>query len=331
MVGMMALPIIIKSALTGIVIMACEAIGEAVLRYYSSDQFPTDRLPVLLDRLPMEKLPVLGDFLSFRWLRNLPFQGERCDENKLTYFGSRMVVGGVYASFLGFFTALINLSPQSILATGAAFAGFAFGLRILLCAKVALDFVFLSNHEMNESRLYHQDNFINRPIRDRLLGHNTETSRYFPMPPPGNIDASLQLLNIQRPKEEVTQHEVYRAAEARCQEIATQALPQELFERHVSLHRHAQEQLYQFVKQRDLIAAKAQAQQQRLIQLMLRQELDDRHLLGLPPEGALTAEQVDAGYHWALAGHERHRGININAIDRAAERLRRGAGNVAMQ
>ncbi len=327
MVGMMALPIIIKSALTGIIIMACEAIGEAVLRYYSSDQFPTDRLPVLLDRLPIEKLPVLGDFLSFRWLRHLPFQGERCDENKLTYFGSRMVVGGVYGSFLGFFSALINLSPHSILATGAVAAGVAFGLRVLGCAKVALDFLFLSNHEMNEGRLYHKDNF-NRPVRDRLAG-NTESSNYFPMPPPENIDATFQLLDIQQDKEVVTKDEIYEAAEVRCNEKAQSGLPKELFDREVSLIKHAQEQLYRFVTQRDLKDMKKRELQLKLVQSAQEQERIDRDLLGLPAEGELTSEQVETGYRRALDEHERHRDKDINEIDRAAVRLRKESTNTA--
>ncbi|USE37498.1 hypothetical protein [Endozoicomonas sp. SCSIO W0465] len=322
MVGMMALPFILKSALTGIIIMACEAIGEAVLRYYSSDQFPTDRLPVLLDRLPLEKLPVLGDFLSFRWLRHLPFQGERCDENKLTYFGSRVVVGGVYGSFLGFFSSLITLSPYSILATGAVAAGIAFGLRCLGCAKVALDFLFLSNHEMNESRLYHKDNFVNRPVRDRLIG-NTESSNYFPMPPPENINVALQLLNIQQDKEVVTQDEIYQAAEARCNEKAQQGLPKALFNREVSLIKHAQEQLYRFVTQRDLQDAKQRTLQTKLVQLAQEQERTDRALLDLPAEGELTSEQVKANYRRALNDYARYRDKDINEIDRAASRLNR--------
>ncbi|WP_257295795.1 hypothetical protein [Endozoicomonas sp. YOMI1] len=321
MVGMMALPIILKSALTGIIIMACEAIGEAVLRYYSSDQFPTDRLPVKLDRLPIEKLPVLGDFLSFRWLRHLPFQGERCDENKLTYFGSRMVVGGVYGSFLGFFTSLITLSPYSILATGAVAAGIAFGLRFLGCAKVALDFVFLSNHEMNEGRLYHKDNFINRSIRDRLVG-NTESSNYFPMPPPENIDAAFQLLSIRQDIEAITKDNIYQAAQARCHEKAQSGLPKELFDREVSLVKHAQEQLYRFVTQRDLQDAKRRELQARLVHQAQEQERIDRNLLGLPAEGELTPEQIEAGYRQALDEYERYRDQDINEIDRAAVRLR---------
>lgn len=326
MVGMMALPIILKSALTGIIIMACEAIGEAVLRYYSRDQFPTDRLPVLLDRLPVEDLPVLGDFLSFRWLRHLPFQGERCDENKLTYFGSRMVVGGVYGSLLGFFTSLITLSPYSILATGAVAAGIAFSLRFLGCAKVALDFVFLSNHEMNEGRLYHKDSFINRSIRDRLVG-NTESSNYFPMPPPENIGAAIQLLSIHQDIEAVTKDTIYQAAEARCHEKAQSGLPQELFDREVSLVKHAQEQLYRFVTQRDLREAKRQELQARLVHQAQEQERIDRNLLGLPAEGELTPEQIGAGYRQALNDYERYRDQDINEIDRAAARLRRANDN----
>lgn len=321
MVGMMALPIILKSALTGIIIMACEAIGEAVLRYYSNDQFPTDRLSVLLDKLPIEKLPVLGDFLSFRWLRHLPFQGERCDENKLTYFGSRMVVGGVYGSFLGFFTSLITLSPYSIMATGAVAAGIAFGLRFLGCAKVALDFVFLSNHEMNEGRLYHKDNFLNRSIRDRLVG-NTESSNYFPMPPPENLDAALQLLSIQQGIEAVTKDDIYQAAEARCHEKAQSGLPKELFDREVSLVKHAQEQLYRFVTRRDLLDAKRRELQARLVHQAQEQERIDRNLLGLPEGGELTPEQIEAGYRQALGDYERYRDQDINEIDRAAVRLR---------
>lgn len=333
MVGMMALPIIIKSALTGIIIMACEAIGEAVLRYYSSDQFPTDHFPVLLDRLPIEKLPVLGDFLSFRWLRHLPFQGERCDENKLTYFGSRMVVGGVYGSFLGFFSALINLSPHSILATGAVAAGVAFGLRVLGCAKVALDFLFLSNHEMNESRLYHKDNVTLRPVRDRLMG-KAESSNYVPMPPPENIDTALQLLNVQwTNKELVTKEEVYQAAEAYCNakkaELEQGLLTKERFDREVSLAKHAQEQLYRLITQRDLMSAKKRERQEKLVRLTQEQERIDRDLLGLPPEGELTPEQIEAGYRWSLAEHERHRDIDINEIDRSAARLRKGYSSAA--
>nr|MDT0252825.1 hypothetical protein [Endozoicomonas sp.] len=328
MVGMMALPIIIKSAVTGIVIMACEAIGEAVLRYYSTDEFPTDRLPVLLDRLPIEKLPVLGDFLSFKWLRYLPTQGERCDENKLTYFGSRMVVGGVYGSFLGFFSALINLSPQSILATGVVAAGVAFGLRVLMCAKVALDFVFLSRHEMNENRLYHKDNFVNRPIRERLTG-SAESSRYIPMPAPTDIDASLQLLNLPVSKEAVVKDHVFNAAEARCNELAGQGLQKELFDRWVSLYRHTQEQLYQFIKQRDLQIAKGQVLQQRVIRQNVELEQRDRRLLGLPLEGLLTPEQIDAGYKSASAVHECHKDIDVNEIDRSAARLKAFYGGQA--
>lgn len=325
MVGMMALPIILKSALTGIMVMACEAIGEAVLRYYSSDQFPTDRLPVVLDRLPIEKLPVLGDFLSFRWLRYLPFQGERCDENKLTYFGSRMVVGGVYGSLLGFFISLINLSPYSILATGALAAGIAFGLRSLGCAKVALDFVFLSNHEMNEGRLYHKDNFINRPIRDRLVG-NTESSNYFSMPPPENIEAAIQLLNIQQDTEALTRDAIYQAAEARCHEKAQSGLPKELFDREVSLIKHTQEQLYRLVTQRELQAAKQRELQAKLVHQAQERERIDRDLLGLPA-GELTSEQIEAGYQQALNEYERYRDKDINEIDRAAVRLREANSN----
>ncbi|WP_257265786.1 hypothetical protein [Endozoicomonas sp. ONNA2] len=326
MVGMMALPVILKSALTGIIIMTCEAIGEAVLRYYASDQFPTDRLPVLLDKIPIEKLPVLGDFLSFRWLRYLPFQAERCDENKLTYFGSRMVAGGVYGSLLGFFTSLITLSPYSILATGALATGIAFGLRCLGCTKVALDFVFLSNHEMNEGRLYHKDNVINRTIRDRLVG-NTESSNYFPMPPPGNIDAALQLLNIRQNIDALTKDEIHQAAEARCHEKAQSGLPAELFDREVSLIKHAQEQLYRLVTQRDLQDARQRELQTKLVRLAQQQEKTDRNLLGLPAEGELTHQQVEAGYRQALDDYERYRDQDINEIDRAAARLREANSN----
>ncbi|WP_066014050.1 hypothetical protein [Endozoicomonas atrinae] len=324
MVGMMALPIILKSALTGIIIMACEAIGEAVLRYYSSDQFPTDRLPVLLDRIPIEKLPVLGDFLSFRWLRYLPFQGERCEENKLTYFGSRMVVGGVVGTLLGFFSSLITLSPYSILATGAVAAGIAFGLRVLGCAKVALDFLFLSNHEMNEGRLYHKDNF-NRPIKDRLVG-NTKSSNYFPIPPPENINAAFQLLDIHQDKEVVTKDDIYEAAEAYCNVKKADwyegLLTKERFDREVSLIKHAQEQLYRFITQRDLKETNKRELQLKLVQRAQEQERVDRDLLGLPAEGELTSEQIEAGYRRALDEHERHRDKDINEIDRAAVRLR---------
>lgn len=332
MVGMMALPIIIKSALTGIIIMACESIGEAVLRYYSSDQFPTDRLPVLLDRLPLENLPVLGDFLSFRWLRHLPFQGERCDENKLTYFGSRMVVGGVYGSFLGFFSSLITLSPFSILATGAIAAGAAFGLRLLGCAKVPLDFLFLSNHEMDESRRYHKDNFVNRPIRDRLLG-KTESSNYVPIPPPESIDAALELLNIPRGRRGiVTQEETYQAAEAYCNvkraELERGAVTKERFDREVSLVKHAQEQLYRFMTQRDVSAAKKRERQEKLVQQAREQEVLDRDLLHLPAQGKLTSEEIEAGYRQVLNDHARLKDKDINEIDRAANRLRKVHGDI---
>ena len=320
--GMLALPIIVKPLLAGAFGMAYEAVIEAVLRHAATGQLPKDRLPVLLDRLPFEKIPIIRNFITFRWLQHLPFQGEHFEEGKLTYFGSRIVVGAVYGGMLGFFTALINFSPYNILTTGGIAAGIVLTLKVIMCSKVLLDFVFLSNHELNENRLRCKDNVLNRSIRDRLLG-NTEASRFIPVECPKNLKGSLHILRINTAIEEVTRQQIIAAAAERCQSANQEFVEESLRNRYISLYQYASKELLNFVKNRDLDTRQERIRQQNRRNQALAQEQADRRLLGLPVEGYPSLEDIDNSHQDTMNLHTRLKSINAHQIDLARDRLRK--------
>ena len=181
MVSLMSLPSSLLGTLLGGAVGFGESVVEGGLHYAEHQRAPGDQCPLLLGNIPIENLPVVGDFISFRWMKHLPYQGENVSNSIFTFVGSRVSSGATVGFGLGLAAALVNINPSSILAAAAFTALAAFSIAVVInVVGVMLNTLIMTTFEMQENYLECK-RLYDKPIRDRIIDIVSSAWRKEPM------------------------------------------------------------------------------------------------------------------------------------------------------
>ncbi|WP_419534665.1 hypothetical protein [Endozoicomonas sp.] len=336
MVSLMSLPSSLLGALLGGAVGFGESVVEGGVYYAEHRDFPRDQCPLLLGNIPIENLPVVGDFISFGWMKHLPYQGENVNNSVFTFVGSRVSSGATVGFGLGSVAALVNINPSSILAAAAFTALAAFSIAVVInVAGVMLNSLILTNFEMKEN--YREFNrLFNKPIGERivenvksvLLNIQPEGRDYWSSPK--TVEAAATLLGIPRfrvSRDEwgVTKKDINNATLLRIRR-AKELFPGDVdsFDRFRGLYVEAWRVLSCEIEFKQRKADKERRDRAIEDERQRAQDRSDRNLLGLPEDGVLQREMIDAGYAEAANLWENQFKFLKNSaqLDQAQRRLR---------
>ncbi len=328
-VASMAVPIIFSAAMFGVGVMFCEAVGEAFLRYLSEDNLR--RFPIRLDKIPLEKVPVIGNFLSFKPLKKLPFMGDHVKHNRVTFLGSRLVAGAVYGALAGLVIACASLTPTSILTAGVV-TGLVVSLAksIIYCLKVIPDFMFLTNHEINENHLYYKK-LYKTPIKERVIkslksvvfdSHSDQQCSWV-SPKNGLAAAKLLGINCDTADDLIYMDKalVRKALNERLVTIVQRGVDETTFYRFFTLFKDARMTLERAID--DQIKEDQINQERRQAEKIKQQaaEQEARKILGLSPSDNLSKDLVEAGFQDASQQFDRFIEVDKGDIKQARQIL----------